>query len=472
MNVRHSDIKIPEDGTDSFVNCKLDRRKYADVLTSIVSNYNNGFVLAIDNKWGTGKTTFVKMWRQQLINQQFKTLYFNAWENDFQEEVIIALLSELEEFRDKGEKTFMTLVEKSATFLKKVFPAVVKGVAGKAIGDDSVTEVVGAVSEFTAEEVELQIKNYNEKKKGINDFRKALKQFVDNVDEDKPVVFIIDELDRCRPRYAVEVLEQIKHLFSVPGIVFVLSIDKVQLGNAVKGFYGSDLIDADDYLRRFIDLGYSIPEPNKRLMVNYLYQYFDYDQFFKNPDRHRQFISDEVNFKNFATAITSNSNFSLRKVEKLFSLARVALKTINLRNYVYPDLFLILTFLKIQEESVFNGINGKKYTVQELITLVESLIVNDKKPDDNLLFVYGIISLALSYHNYYYEDIYPKPPFDVEKDERGDIISINYKSKFAEVNNRSHMVNAYVTLRNKVQLTAFSVKPILERILLLNPILD
>lgn len=65
-------------------------------------------------------------------------------------------------------------------------------------------------------------------------------------------MFIIDELDRCRPRYAVEVLEQIKHLFSVPGIVFVLSIDKVQLGNAIRGFYGSDLIDADEYYKNQI----------------------------------------------------------------------------------------------------------------------------------------------------------------------------------------------------------------------------
>tara|TARA_R110002049_G_scaffold209059_4_gene379630 strand:+ start:355 stop:879 length:525 start_codon:yes stop_codon:yes gene_type:complete len=174
MNLRNSEIGIPKDGTDSFINCKLDRKKYANVLTSIVTGYNSGFVLAIDNKWGTGKTTFVKMWRQQLVNKKFQTLYFNAWENDFQEEVIIALLSELEEFRYKGEQTFMTLVEKSTTFLKKVFPSVVKGVASKAIGDEAITDVVSAVTEFTAEEVELQIKNYNEKKKGINDFRKAL----------------------------------------------------------------------------------------------------------------------------------------------------------------------------------------------------------------------------------------------------------------------------------------------------------
>ena len=65
---------------------------------------------------------------------------------------------------------------------------------------------------------------------------------------------MIDELDRCNPHYSVLVLERIKHIFSVPGIVFILSVDKKQFGNAIRGYYGSDLIDANEYLRRFIDL--------------------------------------------------------------------------------------------------------------------------------------------------------------------------------------------------------------------------
>ncbi|WP_418638019.1 KAP family P-loop NTPase fold protein [Winogradskyella sp.] len=469
MNLRHNEIGIPGDGSDAFVNCKLDRKKYADVLTSIISSYSSGFVLAIDNKWGTGKTTFVKMWRQQLKNDNYQTLYFNAWENDFQEEVMIALLSELEGLRDKGEETFKTVVEKSATFLKKVFPAVVKGAAGKMIGDKAITEVVGAVTEFTAEEVELQMKNYNEKKKGINDFRKALEKFVERVDEDKPVVFIIDELDRCRPRYAVEVLEQIKHLFSVPGIVFVLSIDKVQLGNAVRGFYGSDLIDANEYLRRFIDLEFSIPEPDKHLMVDYLFQYYHFDQFFSIEHRKRSFPDEEISFKNFANAITRDSSFILRKMEKLFSLARVALRATKVEHHAFPDLFLLLIFLKIEKDIVFRGICNKKYKVQELIDLVEECMVSTKQEDQEI-FINCIVSLALSYHNYLYEDIYPKPAFNIEKDKEGNIIKINYRSKFSDNSEHYNLVEGYWYLSRQVKVSRFNMKPILDRVSLLNSI--
>ena len=233
----------------------------------------------------------------------------------------------MQELKNKGEQTFKKLVEKSATFLKKVFLPVVKGVVSEAIGDDGVAEVVGAVTEFTAEEVEAQIKSFNDKKKGINDFRALLEKFVDNVDGEKPVVFIIDELDRCRPKYAVEVLEQIKHLFSVPGIVFALSIDKIQLGNAVRGFYGSDLIDADEYLRRFIDLEYKIQKPNTQLFINHLYDYFDFDNFIDSPDRtsSSDFDLDKNRFKTISHLLFFKG-FSLRQIEKAFSRISITLK--------------------------------------------------------------------------------------------------------------------------------------------------
>ena len=64
-------------------------------MTEIVELYSDGFVLAINNEWGTGKTTFVKMWKQYLENNDFKTVYFNAWENDFDSNPLVAIMSEL-----------------------------------------------------------------------------------------------------------------------------------------------------------------------------------------------------------------------------------------------------------------------------------------------------------------------------------------------------------------------------------------
>ena len=78
----------------------------------------------------------------------------------------------------------------------------------------------------------------------------------------KPLVLVIDELDRCRPSYAVALLEAAKHLFMVDHIVFVLAIDRAQLTHSVKVLYG-DTFDAEGYLQRFFDVDYRLPSPKR-----------------------------------------------------------------------------------------------------------------------------------------------------------------------------------------------------------------
>src|SRR5690606_4035254 len=97
----------------------------------------------------------------------FQTLYFNAWENDFQPEVMVALLSELSELKEKGKEDFNSVVNKAAKFLRKVAPAVAKGVASKAIGEGAVSDITEVITEFTTEELEEQIQSFTDAKKGI-----------------------------------------------------------------------------------------------------------------------------------------------------------------------------------------------------------------------------------------------------------------------------------------------------------------
>lgn len=76
---------------------------------------------------GTGKTTFVKMWRQQLEDQEFKTLYFNAWENDYADDVLVALLAELDELKVKDNETqYRAVLDKAAPLAKNSFQALQK----------------------------------------------------------------------------------------------------------------------------------------------------------------------------------------------------------------------------------------------------------------------------------------------------------------------------------------------------------
>jgi hypothetical protein len=398
MKIRHNEIIIPEE--NPFANCKLQREPYARVLTEIVNTYADGFVLAINNEWGTGKTTFVRMWQQLLINEGFHSVYFNAWENDFDSNPLVAIMSELETLADnKNEKIFKSVIEKGAVLIKNIAPAILKAVADKYIESKVILDAVENTTKATTEILETEIKKYNSRKKTIVEFRKELEKFVNQEDNSKPLIFIVDELDRCRPNYAVEVLEQIKHFFSVPGIVFVLSIDKKHLESSVKGFYGSEQIDSNEYFRRFIDLEYSIPTPDPKLFDNYLYEYYQLKDFFSSVDRkNSQFREDGQQLLVFADALFHKVNATLRQQEKVFALTRLILCSFKSNENTFPTLLIFLIYLKIMKNEVFQKIERHEYTIQELSDKFYEIIHSEKKDSYNLNLLY-IESLLLWFYN-------------------------------------------------------------------------
>ena len=174
MKIKHNDIVIPPE--NPFENCKLGRKKYAEILTSIVGSYADGFVLAINNEWGTGKTTFIKMWQQHLNIKEFRTLYFNAWENDFDSNPLVPIMSELKTLIKDGDDTiFKSLLQKGAIITKKILPALLKAIAGKYIDSDIVVDAIKDSTEAATEILKDEIDEYAAKKKGLTEFRDELK---------------------------------------------------------------------------------------------------------------------------------------------------------------------------------------------------------------------------------------------------------------------------------------------------------
>jgi len=444
MIIKHNDLKIPVD--NPFENCKLDRKKYAEILTEIVNQCNDGFVLAINNEWGTGKTTFVKMWQQLLVNQEFKTLYFNAWENDFELNPLTAILAELKKlFPKTNSKNFNTLLNKGAVIAQNVLPAIAKGIAKRYIDADEITEGIEKTTKAVTDIMKDEIKSYTARQKGMDDFRKELEKFVKQEGNLKPVIFFIDELDRCKPSYSVEVLEQMKHFFMVSGIVFVLAIDKVQLGNAIKGFYGSEHINSEEYLRRFIDIEYTIPEPSLSSICNYFYDYYKFDEFFQNDERkkYNELRLDKEQFLDVITLLFENKYLTLRQQEKLFGHARLSLISFAPNNYVFPSAFMLLIYIKSFHGDIYSKIKSLKFTPQELVDEIENIFpqIISKKYFRFLLFTEAII--LFTYHNAYL-DIHQNVKLIKEDTTDGNSICL-LKSKFDPSEGSSSFLNLLQT---------------------------
>ena len=368
------DVEIEVQPNEPFANDVLNRQRFASVLNSVIDIYSDtGIVLSLNGEWGTGKTTFVRMWRQQLIDNGYKTLYFNAWKTDFYEDALSAILGELNsEF--PNSKHIKSIIEKGAKISLNIGDAIAKGLLRKFTGIES--EALSAAISSVKEQFLDSVESYSKRKADLDDFKNALSEFVASESNGKPVIFFIDELDRCNPSYAVQVLERVKHLFEIPNIVFVVAVNEKQLQYAIQGYYGSNNIDGQEYLRRFFDISFTLPTPDLNEYAKVLYERHHFDSFFSFP--HNSYYSSyssnnresEV-FLNFAGNMLAGSNLNLRLANKIFAYTRLALCGYGGNANIYSDTFFLLCFIKVTNPKLFSDIKMGTFSIQGLVDELE-----------------------------------------------------------------------------------------------------
>lgn len=316
------------------------------------------------------------MWQAYLQNEGFSTLYFNAWENDFNDDALISLIGEIEVAMDSF-KTSDSKVPKIKENLKKIkgaasvliknsIPIALKYASAGVLDYDKLTET--AIGEITRKMTEEQINKYEESKHTIVKFKEHLQDFAKEITEtSKPLVFFIDELDRCRPTYALQVLEKAKHFFNVDNIVFILAIDKNQIGNSIKGIYGEGM-DVDGYLRRFIDLNYHLPEPPKGAFVKALFNRFGFNEYFEERTSYsRNFRNDKEYFISIFSELFSIFDFSLRVQEQCFTQVSLVFKTTSIQIKLYPILLATLISIKNYKISLYKKYVGGDINANQLM---------------------------------------------------------------------------------------------------------
>ena len=310
--INKKNIEISRD--NPFENCKLGREKIARSLTQIVKNVNvdNGFVISIDSPWGTGKTTFIDMWKALLEKEEENIICvkFNAWDNDFYNDPLISILENLDEAIDKDiEKITKNFAEDSWGNVKSNLKA-----KGKTLICDAIKAKTYGLIDISEEKKDDDLLkkhgNLKEKNRKIkNGLMELKKEFGES--NKLRIVFFIDELDRCRPDYAIKVLEIIKHFFRTEGYVFILSLDKSQLSKSISTIYGQGM-DSEGYLRRFIDVDYTLPMPSKEKYIETLLGKHSLDKSI-------------VFVRRVCEILNVEENISLRDIEKLFFKLKIFL---------------------------------------------------------------------------------------------------------------------------------------------------
>ncbi|MES2041070.1 MAG: P-loop NTPase fold protein [Pseudomonadota bacterium] len=295
---------------DFWIGDILKRKEAAQYLEKyLTTRYSlkkdeEGFVLAVNAEWGYGKTFMLERWKKELSFKRYPVVYFDAWKNDFTTDPLIAFIAELdsglaESFAHVpiGKKLYATAFGKLKKIIKPATQVLIsagaKHLAGMSVekatqifidNDDAETSVgadkkesKGQSFENTKKSLEQAVNNalkeHKNTKTAIKEFKEKLTLLIEALNENAlvqlPVFIFVDELDRCRPDYAIELLEGIKHLFGVKGIYFVVATNIAQLSESVKAVYGAGF-DGERYLKRFFDLEYILPEPSNFTYAKYL----------------------------------------------------------------------------------------------------------------------------------------------------------------------------------------------------------
>ncbi len=368
------------------------RKAFGERLYNLISNSDENLVLALDAQWGEGKSTFIKMWAGENRNKSerpLETIYFDAFENDYQKEPFLALASEIyelledklvdkkQEFKDKAAQVFKT-------FSRGVIKAGIRiGTAGVIDGtaiDKAEKEISTLVSEQVDSIISSKFESSKSDKLALKNFKLFLSDIALKYTEGKRIVFVVDELDRCRPDFALELLENIKHLFSVSGITFLLVMNRSQLEESVKCRYGNG-IDSATYLQKFINVWLSLPRSSG------IYQQDDGIKYLRSS---LNLMSVGKNILNDGTiqmlnALVKYLKPSFRDIERILTYFAIIENSENrAMNEFYQDIMALVCFMKVVNPRILDAVITKRAGCQELLDFLQ-LSVNSASLDDYAL---------------------------------------------------------------------------------------
>jgi len=281
------------------------------------------YVLSIDAGWGRGKSFFLDHFAKQLRAEGHLVAEVNAWKDDFSDDPLVAVMAAVDEAiqpllpkEAPLRRTYRIVKENfgslaiagakglvlqgakrwagsAAEEMVEIFqgqnsaptakPAEKANATSGKEGENAGAKAAGALAEATTEAVaERLVEKLSDKAAdaAISEFRAgqasiatfkdslgtAMKYLGDHEGLPSPMFVLVDELDRCRPVYAITMLERIKHLFEVDGVIFILALNADELTHSVKAVYGEGF-GAVEYLTRFFDRVYKFDAADPRGLV-------------------------------------------------------------------------------------------------------------------------------------------------------------------------------------------------------------
>lgn len=276
----------------------LGRESESCNLETLIAGQDGPLTLCLDGSWGTGKTFFLRRFKVRWESNGGTALYFNAWEDDNLDDPLIALIGQLWPLLKPSK------MEGIVDNIKNCAIPLIKKIALNRVGVDGKDLVSSANNAFD---------EYDKLQANRQQLKECLASVADHIFDNssrRPLLFIIDELDRCRPSFAVALLERIKHLFSIKHLVFLIGIDKVQIQASVRAVYGD--IDSENYLHRFFDATLKLKQYSPS---QFIYATYGHTSNQDLPPTTNYILRSRFDFAKTFCPLIQHFNLSLREVE-------------------------------------------------------------------------------------------------------------------------------------------------------------
>lgn len=373
------------DDKDPFKEALFGRKEFAESLTSLLRNVEDCVVVFVHAPWGEGKTTFAQMWRSFLRGQKLEVIYFDAYASDYFADPFVSFSGEILGLVDKrltqvkGIAAPRREFKKTAIDVGKRLAGLGVKVAMKAATMGTVesahlnelkeigSELASGVSEIGAEFVEKRIEDYAKEKDALKTFKTNLAKLAKIFREEQgfPLTIVIDELDRCRPDFALGLLERIKHLFDVEGIAFVLFVNREQIESYVRTVYGES-VDARAYLLKFGNLFVDLPshqsafrhEKGRQEFCRGLFAHYD----FRAPNDESDILGRSVK------KLSDHFDLTLREIERVFVLLALYYGSLAPNHFSSGFHVALLAILKTKRPTLYQAMRGRSTDLTRFLT--------------------------------------------------------------------------------------------------------
>ena len=360
------------------------RKPIAEKIIKLLDSAIDVSPLIIDGKWGTGKTEFcfkLKNLIEAHNTNDYKVGYVNAFQADHANEPLLTLIAEVAGFYGEDDDKRKSFIKNAIPYLRLVSGIGIKAIASLAFGKyaadipDDFQEGVEAIEEgsdsFIDQSLESMIKDQVEAEKNLSTLKEALK----DIASINPVILLIDELDRCRPDFAVMMLETIKHVFDVKNVQVILITNAEQLKATIKHSYGSET-NSHDYLYKFFKYRINLPTSIKDIEGRSIENNVTY---FEATVQASKVIPQEFKDNEFIYEIPTFldlSELSLRNIEQIVRCIETLIifedEEQSKSRTVEQILMTFLSFVYMMDRKLLNEIANKKINQTTSINFINS----------------------------------------------------------------------------------------------------